>query len=87
MAAENLYVDETPTRETHACAFCEQHIDGDEVLRRHERHGWLPYHPACAPDVEAGFCFGIHVFGGTRSYDSGSRNQFHPMQWRPPKIL
>lgn len=87
MADEDLYADETPTRETHACAFCEQHIDGEEVLRRHHRHGWLPYHPVCAPDAEQGFRFGIWIFGGTRGYDSGSRNQFHPMRWRPPKIL
>lgn len=87
MANENLYADETPTRETHACAFCEQHIDGDEVLRRHARHGWLPYHPVCAPDVEDGFRFGITIQAGCFGLARGSRWQFYPLQRRPPKIL
>lgn len=77
---KDLYADEVPSRETHACAFCEQHINGDEVLRRHERHGWLPYHPVCAPDAESGFRFGYRIRGGAFTYDSGSRNQFHPIR-------
>lgn len=85
MADENLYAHETPTRITHACAFCEQHIDGDEVLRRDERKGWLPYHPICAPEVEAGFRFGYRINGGCYRGDHGSRNQFHPIHHPRPR--
>lgn len=40
-----------PTRVTYACAECGNHIDdNNEVKVRTYDEGWLPFHPACAPE-------------------------------------
>ncbi len=40
-----------PTRTTFACAECGNHIeDGNEIKVRTYNEGWLPFHPACAPE-------------------------------------
>lgn len=54
------HVSESVTRTTFVCAFCEQHIDGDEVKRR-TKDGWFPYHPLCAPDENAVTKIGVTI--------------------------
>lgn len=53
---------DTPTRTIFACALCEKFIDGDEVVVR-TNVGWLPYHPACAPDPQK-FHYQLRIRGG-----------------------
>lgn len=61
-----------PTRVTYACAECGNHIDdNNEVKVRTYDEGWLPFHPACAP--EPGLRGGPWFKISSREHQTGDR--------------